>query len=463
LETELDAEIAYQKAWRAKSLIADLTVGKALMVKASVDWKPTHSESRLRRIIFGDNILCLSGYVLKLVFDPVTLRQHGISFGAVASLLRESLNDEETTQCVYSDSDAQEPMILIRAKYSSPPDTNNDNMEEWKKRERMLLIRYYQQIVDPIRLCGTDGMKTIFIQKDRRRGGLQLSTDARDLLSAINSSGDPGRCYSNHPLENLRVLGVEAARPAVIMEIRKVYRHYGLHVGGRHISMIADVMTFGGGLMSLDRHGINHGEFNTLAQAAFEEFSDVMTKAAVSAKEDELCDNTSRIMLGKEIRLGTGSFDLFLNKSQHEFLARKHHQRHRERQKQRRRNRDIQDRLNNLNLNDDGQLPNQSIYQKSIDPMSYAGSGFGIEQEDDFAVFSAEEMNTGDNYNPEAPAANNFSRFGVAEYDPEMPDYNDHQQDEYDPLNPRMEFEPYNPDEPTGFTPSFGVGDEEEW
>lgn len=454
LEPELDSEVAYQKAWYAKSQILDLTVGKALQVKASVDWEPTHQESRLRRIIFGDNLLCLSGYVLKLVFDPVTLRRHGMSFGAVTALLRESLNDGETTQCIFSDSDSQEPMVLIRAKYSSPPDTHEDNIEEWKKRERMLLIRYYQQFVDPIRLCGVDGMKTVFIQKDRRRGGLQLSTDCRDLLSAINSSGDPARCYSNHPLENLRVLGVEAARPSVIMEIRKVYRHYGLHVGARHISMIADVMTFGGGLMSLDRHGINHGEFNTLAQAAFEEFSDVMTKAAVSAKEDELCDNTSRIMLGREIRLGTGSFDLFLNKSQHEYLARKHHQRHRERQKQRRRNREMQDRLKNLNLNDDGQLP---TYQQPIlaDPMSYTGSGFGI-QEDDFGDFSEVGV---DDYNPNDPAGN-FSRFGVeAEYDPEMPDYNPG----YDPTNPGMEFESYNPAEPA-FTPSFGFGDdEEEW
>lgn len=55
--------------------------------------------------------------------------------------------------------------------------------------------------------------------------------------------------------------------------------------------------------MSLDRHGINHGEFNTLAQAAFEELSDVLTKAAVNGKVDGLCDNTSRIMLGREVRL----------------------------------------------------------------------------------------------------------------------------------------------------------------
>lgn len=85
----------------------------------------------------------------------------------------------------------------------------------------------------------------------------------------------------------------------MIIEIRKVYKHYGIHVSARHISLIADAQTCAGSLMSLDRHGINHGEFNTLAQAAFEELSDVLTKAAVNGKVDGLCDNTSRIMLGK--------------------------------------------------------------------------------------------------------------------------------------------------------------------
>lgn len=442
LEYENDPDQAHRKAWESKNLIGDLNVGKALLVKATVDWEPEHRESKLRNIIFGDDRMYLSDYVLKLVFDPVTLQQHQLSFGAVISTLRETLSDSQTTQCVSSDPDSREPMILIRAKYASAPLITPENREEWKKRERMLLLRYYQQFIEPVRLCGVDGMNTIFIQKDRRRGGLLLSTDARDLQAAINSCGDPARCYSNHPLENLRVLGVEAARPAIIMEIRKVYRHYGLHVGARHISMIADVMTFGGGLMSLDRHGINHGEFNTLAQAAFEEFSDVMTKAAVKGEEDELCDNTSRIMLGREIRIGTGSIDLFLNQTEHEELARKYHQGHREKQKQKRRNREIQDRMMALSQQT----------ETAVDPMSFAGSGFGVQ--DDFS--DIEE----DGYDP-TNAGGNFARFGVAEpYDPGMPDYKANEAP-YDPDRVNAVVEEY---EPASFIPSFGNnGDDDEW
>ena len=53
-------------------------------------------------------------------------------------------------------------------------------------------------------------------------------------------------------------------------------------------------------------------------------------------------------MTGREIRVGTGSFDLFLDRECHESMARKFHQRHRERQRQHHRNREVQNRFQAL-------------------------------------------------------------------------------------------------------------------
>lgn len=120
-----------------------------------------------------------------------------------------------------------------------------------------------------------------------------LDTDCRNLQQARSIKDSiSDRCECNHPLEIFRTLGVEAARQSIIIEIRKVYRHYGINVDARHLTMIADAMTYAGGMMSMDRHGINHAEFNTLKKAAFEEIADVLTKAAATAKCDPLCDNT---------------------------------------------------------------------------------------------------------------------------------------------------------------------------
>ena len=75
-----------------------------------------------------------------------------------------------------------------------------------------------------------------------------------------------------------RTLGVEAVRQCISIEIRKVYRYYGIGVDARHLTQFADAMTYAGGMMSIDRHGINHADFNTLKKAAFEEIADVLTR-----------------------------------------------------------------------------------------------------------------------------------------------------------------------------------------
>lgn len=77
-------------------------------------------------------------------------------------------------------------------------------------------------------------------------------------------------------------------------------------------------------------------------------------------------------MIGREIRVGTGSFDLFLDRECHESMARKYHQRHRERQRQFHRNREVQNRFQSLQPVKAAELP------AKFDPMSFTGSGFGF-------------------------------------------------------------------------------------
>ena len=250
----------------------------------------------------------------------------------------------------------------------------------------------------------------MFIRDDERNGLLQLDTDCRNIQLAMSLNGILAeRCECNHPLEIYRAFGVEAARQSIIIEIRKVYRFYGINVGATHITTIADAMTVAGGLMSIDRHGINHGEFNTLAKAAFEEFADVLTKAAVRDTSDDLQDNTSRIMLGKEVRVGTGTFDLFLDRDCHEHMAKTYQQSHRERKRKERRERAIHERIehtfptNNTATATTTYEPYQPPPQ--LDSMSILG---GANDDDDFDPFALEQ---------------NEDEFGYALYSPTQPIY----------------------------------------
>jgi DNA-directed RNA polymerase II subunit RPB1 len=52
-------------------------------------------------------------------------------------------------------------------------------------------------------------------------------------------------------------LGVEAARKAIMKEIRVVLEFFTIYVNYRHISMLADVICMNGKFMAISRNGIN--------------------------------------------------------------------------------------------------------------------------------------------------------------------------------------------------------------
>jgi DNA-directed RNA polymerase II subunit RPB1 len=60
---------------------------------------------------------------------------------------------------------------------------------------------------------------------------------------------------SNCPKEVLSVLGIEAARMCLMHEITRVLDDGDIYVNHRHLSTLCDVMTRGGVLTSMTRHG----------------------------------------------------------------------------------------------------------------------------------------------------------------------------------------------------------------
>jgi DNA-directed RNA polymerase I subunit RPA1 len=68
---------------------------------------------------------------------------------------------------------------------------------------------------------------------------------------------DVNSIYSNDIAAILRTYGVEAARSAIIREIAGVFDVYGIGVDLRHLSLIADYMTFEGGYKPFNRMGID--------------------------------------------------------------------------------------------------------------------------------------------------------------------------------------------------------------
>ena len=67
---------------------------------------------------------------------------------------------------------------------------------------------------------------------------------------------DLNRITSNDIFSILEAYGVEAARCSIVKEIQSVFSVYGIDVDPRHLLLIADAMTFGGGYRPFNRNGI---------------------------------------------------------------------------------------------------------------------------------------------------------------------------------------------------------------
>ena len=76
---------------------------------------------------------------------------------------------------------------------------------------------------------------------------------------------------NNKWLNAYNILGIDAARQLLLKEINEVIEYGGSYVNYRHLSLLCDIMTTRGNLMSIDRFGINRGNIGPLAKCSFEE------------------------------------------------------------------------------------------------------------------------------------------------------------------------------------------------
>lgn len=117
---------------------------------------------------------------------------------------------------------------------------------------------------------------------------------------------DPTRTTSNSIHEIASVLGIEAARQAIINEVYKVIEAQGLNVDVRHIMLVADTMCANGKVSGITRYGIVRGKSSVLARASFETPIKHVIDAALIGEVDKLDSVVENVMLNQPIPSGTG-------------------------------------------------------------------------------------------------------------------------------------------------------------
>jgi DNA-directed RNA polymerase beta' subunit len=140
-----------------------------------------------------------------------------------------------------------------------------------------------------------------------------IYTAGSNLKEVLTFEGiDSSRTITNDIFEIYEVLGIEAARNAIINEIKSVMEEQGLDVDNRHIMLVADLMTRDGKIRQMGRYGVVAVKDSVLARAAFEITVPVLVGAAVRGEEDNLRGPTENIIVGSRVPIGTGSVDVYM-------------------------------------------------------------------------------------------------------------------------------------------------------
>lgn len=106
--------------------------------------------------------------------------------------------------------------------------------------------------------------------------------------------------------------GIEAARTVLLKEIYHEMSG-GDNIVFQHFTILVDMMTSRGIIVSVDRHGFNKQEMDVFARASFEKSVDQLISAAAFCESDTLDCVSSRIMTGLIVKSGTGLCDIVLD------------------------------------------------------------------------------------------------------------------------------------------------------
>ncbi len=161
-----------------------------------------------------------------------------------------------------------------------------------------------EQIKD-LTISGIKGIKQVLPMK--KEDEYIIITGGSNLKKVIElDEVDPVRTISNDIFEIASVLGIEAARQAIIDEVLKVIDSQGLNVDIRHIMLVADVMCATGSIKGITRYGVISEKSSVLARASFETPIKHIINASLVGERDMLTSVIENVMLNQPVPVGTG-------------------------------------------------------------------------------------------------------------------------------------------------------------
>jgi DNA-directed RNA polymerase II subunit RPB1 len=189
-----------------------------------------------------------------------------------------------------------------------------------------ILLDIQNMILYSFKLKGIDNIndvaeidKKLYLNFNKDTGDIESKQEYIITTDGINMNKlryikhiDNNRAYNNEINTIYRLYGIEAARKALVKEVNMVFTG-GLKLNYHHISILCDVMTNTGEIVSIDRHGFGRMDTDPLAKASFERTVEMLINSAVFGEEDKVQSVSSRLIMGRAIRCGTGFPEILID------------------------------------------------------------------------------------------------------------------------------------------------------
>jgi len=181
----------------------------------------------------------------------------------------------------------------------------SDSIVFWEPKMDFKELYKLKEKIKTIQITGIKGIEQILVVK--RDNDFVVLTAGSNLEEILKMKGiDKDKTLTNDINEIRGVLGVEAARNAIINEVKKTIEAQGIDIDIRHIKLIADAMSFAGEIKGSTRMGIISQKSSVLARASFETPIRHFVNATLKGTKDELSSVIENIILNQPIPVGTG-------------------------------------------------------------------------------------------------------------------------------------------------------------
>jgi len=179
-------------------------------------------------------------------------------------------------------------------------------------RPKLLMLHHVEEAVNFATIHVIPGITAAqFSAKSKDVPENVINTEGSNLIAMREYAHiiDVNRTLTNDIVAMLHLYGVEAARATIIREMHGVFSGHGISVDQRHLNLIADTMTKGGGFTPFNRIGLK-GNVSPFMKMSFETTVGFLKDAVLERDWDELKNPSARIVVGKLGGIGTGAFDV---------------------------------------------------------------------------------------------------------------------------------------------------------